>query len=71
MASARLSSGDLAANASAVREGEGWWGPLAREKGRRGGRKVVGPTGAKSSFHTAVNGSRMENLTECRIMNES
>ncbi|XP_066341885.1 F-box protein At1g47056-like [Miscanthus floridulus] len=41
------------------------------EKGRRGGRRVVGPTGAKSSFRMTVNGSRMENPTECRIRNES
>jgi len=33
-------------------------------------RRVVGPTGAKLSFHMTVNGSRMENLTECRIRNE-
>ena len=42
-----------------------------REKGRRGGRRVVGPIGAKSSFHMAVNGSRMKNPTKCRIRNES
>ena len=28
---------------------------------RRGGRRVVGSTAAKSSFHSAVNGGRMEN----------
>ena len=36
----------------------------------RHGRRVVGPIGAKSSFRMAVNGSRMENRTECRIRNE-
>ena len=34
-------------------------------------RRVVGPTGAKSSFHSAVNGGRMENATECHGRNES
>ena len=34
------------------------------------GRGVVGPTRAKSSFRMAVNGSWMENRTECRIRNE-
>jgi len=42
-----------------------------REKGRRRGRRAVGPTRVKSSFHMAVNGSRMENPMECRIRNES
>ena len=46
-------------------------GKQRREKGRRGERRVVGPTGAKSSFHMAFNGSRMKNPTECRIRNES
>jgi len=36
----------------------------------RHGRRVVGPIGAKSSFRMAVNGSWMENRTECRIRNE-
>ncbi|XP_066351635.1 uncharacterized protein [Miscanthus floridulus] len=40
-------------------------------QGRRGGRRVVGPTGIKSSFHMAVNASRMENPIECRIRNKS
>jgi len=34
-------------------------------------RRVVGPTGAKSPFHSAVNGGRMENATECHGRNES
>ena len=52
------------------REEDEGTGADRREKGRRGGRRVVGPIGAKSSFHMAVNGSRMEKLTECRIRNE-
>jgi len=40
-------------------------------KGRRGRRRVVGPTGAKSSFHMAINGSWMKNPMECRIRNKS
>ena len=31
---------------------------------------VVGPIGAKSSFHSAGNGGRMENATECHGRNE-
>ena len=46
------------------------WGGAAAWR-RRGGRRVVEPIGAKSSFHSAVNGGRMENATECHVRNES
>ena len=42
-------------------------GGLEEERREKGG----GVHRGKSSFHIAVNGSRMENPTECRIRNES
>ena len=59
----RAPSGGMGASAGRRRER----GDCLEEERRR----VVGPIGAKSPFHSAVNGGRMENATECHGRNES